>query len=160
MLFHLALEFWCWHLLGFVQPDCTIELLPLPTRDLRQIRCLCPTHLSQLTANLPRQLLMNRHQVVGLAARLRKFPRQELIEGLQIVDPPVLPGPRFAEITSEFHKAGIALLLRSSFPGQDLVDLGENKHSPTTIQFWRHERVSVTPQTGQANQGLLLQVGE
>jgi hypothetical protein len=44
--------------------------------------------------DLPRQLFVNPHQVIRLAPAFGKFLLKELIEGLQIVDAPVLPGKR------------------------------------------------------------------
>ena len=72
---------------------------------------------------LPGQLLVNRHQVICLPSRLGKFLLQKLIKGLQIVDPPVLTGPHFAQVTAQLHKARVPLPLRRPFPMQNLVDL-------------------------------------
>ena len=72
---------------------------------------------------LPWQLLVNRHQVIRFPSRLGKFLLQKLIKGLQIVDPPVLSCPYFAQVPTQLHKARVSLPLRRLFPMQNLVDL-------------------------------------
>ena len=47
-----------------------------------------------------------------------------------------------------------------ALPGQDLVDLVENKQSAAPIQLGFHEDTPVSRQIGQANQDPLLPVGE
>ena len=60
-----------------------------------------------------------------------------LQSGVQLLD-------RFAQIPSQLHKASIAFRLSSSFPGQDLVDLGENEQSSLAIELGRHRRILST----------------
>ena len=73
--------------------------------------------------SLRRQLLVNRHQVIGFPSRLGKFLLQKLFKRLQIVDPPVLTGPHFAEIATQLDKALVPLPLGRPFPVQNLVEL-------------------------------------
>jgi hypothetical protein len=91
----------------------------------------CPSGSPYGPANnsgaLRREVLMDRLEVVRLPPRLRKPSRQKLVKGLQFLQPPVLPRPHFTQVSSEFHKAGVPLGLRTSLPGQDLVDLGQNE---------------------------------
>ena len=87
---------------------------------------------------LPRQLFVNRHEVIGFPSRFGEFLLQKLIEGLQIVDSPILTGPHFAEVAAQLYKAGIPLPLRRPFPVQNLVDLLEHKQSSTLIQSGCH----------------------
>jgi hypothetical protein len=47
-----------------------------------------------------------------------------------------------------------------ALPGQDFIDLIQNKQSATAIQFGFHEHTPVSRQIGQANQDSLPQVGE
>jgi len=62
-------------------------------------------------------VLVDRHQVIGLAAGIGKAVFQELVKGFQPLDSPVLPGPHFAEITPQLDKAGIALGFAALLPG-------------------------------------------
>ncbi|MGA8073042.1 MAG: hypothetical protein WB995_06160, partial [Candidatus Acidiferrales bacterium] len=66
---------------------------------------LGPPHRPQVGFRDLRQMFMDGHQVVGFAAGLREFPLQELIEGLQIIEAPVLPGTDFAQITARIDRA-------------------------------------------------------
>lgn len=72
---------------------------------------------------LPRQLLVNCHRVIRLPSGSGEFLLQKVIKGPKIVHPPVLPGPYFAEIATQLHKADVPFPLRRLFPVQNLVDL-------------------------------------
>ena len=71
-------------------------------------------------------MLVNRHQVIGLPSRFREAPLQELVKGLQVLQPPVLSSSYFAQVLAQFHKLGIALVVVPCLPGQDLVDLAQH----------------------------------
>ena len=79
----------------------------------------------------------------------------QLVKRFQVLQPPVLPGPDFAEISSEFHKPGIYLRFLALLPGQDLIDLGEHELSSPAIELGQHRRIS-SNEARQANQGFLL----
>ncbi len=74
-------------------------------------------------------MLMNGHQVVSFPPGFGKPFLQELIEGFEIVEPPVLPGPDLAQVATELHKPGIALPIDGLLPAQDLIDLGQHEQS-------------------------------
>ncbi len=76
-------------------------------------------------------MLVDGHQVVGLAPRFRKALLEELIEGLQIIEPPVLPGADFAQVAAELHKPRVALPILGLLPAQDLIDLGRAQTEPS-----------------------------
>jgi hypothetical protein len=63
------------------------------------------------------KLFVNRHQVVRLPPGLREPALQELIERLQLLQPPVLAGADLAQVLAQFHEPGIALVLMAGFPG-------------------------------------------
>src|SRR4029077_10501283 len=88
-----------------------------------------------------------------LSASIPGRPLQKLIEGLEILQPPVLTRPDFAQIPSQFNEAGVPLGFRSPFPGKDLIDLGQHEQGPSTVELGRHWRVPKT-QARQASQGL------
>jgi UDP-N-acetylglucosamine 2-epimerase len=102
-------------------------------------------------AHTPDAVLARFALVTLFAPRFREFLLQELIERLQIVDPPALASAHFTEIAAEFDETCVALAFRVLFPGQDLIDLRENADGPAAIEFRRHRRKAVTPQAGQAN---------
>src|SRR5271157_3538351 len=79
-------------------------------------------------------------KVAGLPSGLREPALQELIERLQVLQPPVLASPDFAQVLAEFYELGIALVLVPCLPGQDLVDLAEYNHGPAAIELRRHGR--------------------
>ena len=81
-------------------------------------------------------MFVNRHQVVGLPSGLRKPALQELIERLQVLQPPVLAGPHFAQVLAQFHKPGIALVLVPCLPGQDRVDPAQHLHGHDGDSAW------------------------
>src|ERR1022692_5160338 len=89
-------------------------------------------------------MFVNRHQVVGFPSRLREPALKELVERLQLLQPPVLAGAHFAEILAQFHKPGIALVLMPGLPGQDRVDPAQDLLGTTTIQLGRHGRILST----------------
>ncbi len=72
-------------------------------------------------------MLLDRHQVIGLASGLREPFLQKIIEGLQSLQPPVLARTYFAEIAPEIDKVGIALPIDRLLPLKDLVDPVEDK---------------------------------
>src|SRR5580700_87422 len=106
------------------------------------------------------QLLVDGHQVVGLASGLWELPLQELIERTDVVHPPVLPCPNLAQIAAEFDKLRIPFALRCLLPSQNLLDLREHKHRTPAIELRSHEFPSVSRQARQANQGRRLLVDE
>jgi hypothetical protein len=83
--------------------------------------------------NAPRQLLVDCHQVVGFAPRLREPFRQKIIEGRKAFEPPVLPRSNFAQVPTQFDEPGVLLLLGMPLPRQDLIHLVENEKSATAI---------------------------
>ena len=97
---------------------------------------------------------MNRHQVVGFPSGLREPSLQELIKRLQLLQPPVLASPHFAQMLSQFHKPGIALVLMPCLPGQDRVDLAQHLLGTTAIQLGRHGRI-LSSQVRQTDQDRL-----
>jgi len=60
---------------------------------------------------------VNRHQVVRLPSGLGKAALQKLIERLQVLQPPVLIRPHFAEVLAQFNRPDIALVLAPAFYG-------------------------------------------
>jgi len=116
--------------------------------------------LVQVVVNAPRQLFVDRHQVVGFTPGLREPFRQKIIEGAEVFEPPVLAGSHFAQISAEFDEPRVLLLLGMALPGQDFIDLIQNKQSATAIQFGFHEHTPVSRQIGQANQVRSLPLGE
>jgi hypothetical protein len=62
-------------------------------------------------------------------------PGQKVIEGLQVLQPPILPRPHFIQIPSQFHEPGVPLGFGPPLPGQDLVDLGQNEQSPPGLSL-------------------------
>src|SRR5207244_3663842 len=136
LLFDFAAELFLREFTSFVQPGCTIEFLAVSTScQLRQFQSLCPAHLLQLALNGCGQVLVNGHQVIGLASRLREPPLQKLIEGLQLFQAPVLASSDFAEVSSEFHKACVFFSFFALLPSQDLIDLRKHEERPLRIQL-------------------------
>ncbi len=80
-------------------------------------------------------MLVDGHQVVGLAPRFRELPLQEIVERHQIVEPPVLPGADLAQIAAELHEPGIALPIDGLSPSQDFIDLRQHKQGPASIEL-------------------------
>ena len=76
---------------------------------------------------------MDGHQVVGFAPGLRKPFRQEIIEGTEAFQPPILAGSNFAQVSTEFDEPCVLFLLGMPLPGQDLIHLVENEQSTTPI---------------------------
>ena len=87
------------------------------------------------------QILVDGHQVVGLPAGLGEALLQELIKRLQFLEPPVLSCPNLAQILPQFDKAHVALLFLGLLPGQDLVDLVQDKQSPPSIEIRLHRHL-------------------
>jgi hypothetical protein len=67
-------------------------------------------------------MLVDGHQVVGLAPGFWELLLQELVEGSQVVEAPVLSRMDFTEVAAEIDEADVAFLTRGCFPRQDLVD--------------------------------------
>ena len=82
---------------------------------------------------------MDRHQVIRFAPGLWKAFRQEIIEGAEVFEPPVLAGSHFAQILAQFDESRVLLLLGMALPGQDLIHLVENEQSAAPIQFGFHQ---------------------
>jgi hypothetical protein len=78
---------------------------------------------------------MDRHEVIGFSPRSWEFPFQELIEGSQIVQPPVLPCSDFTKVAAQFHEPDVPFLFRAPLPSQDFVDLRQYNRSPSSIEF-------------------------
>src|SRR5208282_505643 len=154
-LLHLPPEVLLRQSASFVQPGCTIEVLTVPPRDLRQLQPLCPSHFLQFTSRLRRQVLVDRHQVVRLPSRFRKPPRQKLVERLQVLEPPVLSRSHLAQIPAEIDEARVPLHLFLSFPRQDLVDLGQNEKSALATELRGHRWIP-SKQVRQTDQDRLL----
>src|SRR5262249_30451701 len=143
--FHFPLKFLFRKLSCFVQPGCTIELLALPTAcQFREFHSLGPADLLEFAPGLWWQMLVNGHQVVRLAPRLRESSFKKLVKGLQLFQAPVLPGAYFAEIPAKFDEFGLFLALLSRFPGEDLVDLRQHEQRSFLVQLRRHWRIVST----------------
>jgi hypothetical protein len=69
------------------------EPLTVPSRDLR--------YLLQFYLVNARQLLVDSHEVIGLAPGLRELSLQELIKRTDVLDPPVLSRSNLAQIATE-----------------------------------------------------------
>src|ERR1019366_4464919 len=67
----------------------------LLARQFGQLQALRPPHLLQLLPYLGWKLFVNRHQVIRFPSGLGEPALQELIERLQLLQPPVLAGPHF-----------------------------------------------------------------
>src|SRR5207253_10903107 len=98
---------------------------------------------------------MDRHQVIGFSSRFGKPPLQKLVKRFQVLQPPVLPRPYFAQIATELDKAGIFLRLFALLPSQDLIDLGEHEPSTLAVQLGRKRRM-FSNYAQQANQDFVL----
>jgi len=81
---------------------------------------------------------VNRHHVIGLSSGFRKPPLQEFIKRPQVLQPPVLACPHFAQIPSQFHKASIFLGFLALLPGQNLIDFGEHELGSPAIELGQH----------------------
>src|ERR1700747_1883967 len=159
MLLNLSLESFLWKLDRFVQPGCTVKLFAVSTRYFRHFGCFGPSDLLQVGVNAAGKLLVDRHQVIRLAPRLREAFRQEIIEGAEVFEPPVLASSHFAQISTQFDEPRVLLLLGMALPGQDLIHLVENEQSAAPIQFGFHEYTPVSRQIGPANQDPLPPAG-
>ncbi len=102
---------------------------PIPPSDLGQLRSLRPAHLFQLAMGLPGQLLVNRHQVMRLLLDSGNFFSRNSSNDFSL-HPPILVGPHFAQIATQFHKARISFLLRMAFPLQNLIDFLQPRTKP------------------------------
>ena len=91
-------------------------------------------------------MLVDGHQVVGLASRAWESLLEKLIEGLEIVEPPVLPGSHLTQVAAELHKPGIALPIDGLLPAQDFIDLGQHKQSPASVELRRHQGSPISRQ--------------
>jgi hypothetical protein len=80
MAFYLALETFFRKVFGFVQPGCTIESFSIFVHHPGEFDCFTPPDLPQIVFRYARQLFVDRHKVVGLAARVRKMSFQEFIK--------------------------------------------------------------------------------
>src|SRR5215469_18126027 len=103
-------------------------------------------------------MLVDSEQVVSLSARLGKAFFEKLIEGFQVLEPPVLSGSYLTEILAQFHEALVAFVFFGLFPGQDLINLPQDQECSLAIEFGSHEGPRVNPQVRPANQGSLLLV--
>src|SRR5207302_716016 len=108
LFLHRPPEVLFWQYSSFVQPGCTIEVLTVAARDLRQLQSFRPSHLLQILARFWRQMLVDGHQVVRLPSRFREPPRQELVKRSQVLQPPVLSSPHLAQISAQVDEAGVA----------------------------------------------------
>jgi hypothetical protein len=110
-----------------VQPGCTVKPFAISTRYFRKFGCFLPPHLLQVVVNAPSQLLVDCHQIVGFAPGLREAFRQEIVEGAEVFESPILTRSHFAEVSAQFDEPRVFLLLGMALPGQDLIDLVENE---------------------------------
>jgi hypothetical protein len=133
MLVNFSFESFLGKLDRFVQPGCTVKPVAISPRYFREFGGFGPPHLLQVVANAARQLLVDRHQVIGFAPGLRKPFSQKIIEGAEVFEPPVLANSDFAQASTEFDEARVLLLLGMALPGQDLIDLVENEQSTASI---------------------------
>jgi hypothetical protein len=148
MPLNFPLESFLWKLDRFVQPGCTVKPFAVSPGYFCQFGCFGPPHLLQVVVNAARQLLVDRHQVVGFAPGLREPFRQKIIEGTEVFELPVLTSSHFAQVLTEFDEPRVLLLLGMALPGQDLIDLVENEQRTTAIQLGFHERTPVSRQIG------------
>src|SRR5215469_15944440 len=123
MLLNFSLESFLWKFDRFVQPGCTVKPFSVSSGYLCKLGCFRPSDLLQVVVNAPRKLLVDCHQVVGFAPGLREPFRQEIIEGAEVFEPPVLSSSHFGQISTEFDEPCVLLLLGMALPGQDLIDL-------------------------------------
>src|SRR5487761_968709 len=107
-----------------------------------------------------RQVLVNGHQVVRLATRIGEALLEEFVEGSELVKPPVLPGADLAKVAPQFHEFGVSLAFDACLPSENLLDLGQHEQGSLAIELRGHQRLSVNPKTGQANQGHSLPADE
>src|SRR5215472_1833491 len=75
----------------FVHPECTIEPLTVRSRHSYHLSRFGPSDLLEIALRYLRQVLMDGHDVVSLPAGFRKASLQELVERLQLLQPPILP---------------------------------------------------------------------
>jgi hypothetical protein len=89
MLFNIAFEFFLEHVLGPVQPSCTIEVLPVASSHFLQPRCLRSAHRT-FVKNASRRIQLKFNQNV-CAVTLSRFglarSAQELLQGSQKLGP-------------------------------------------------------------------------
>src|SRR5690242_15727307 len=97
-------------------------------------------------------MFMYGHQVVGFAPRLREPPLQEIIEGRQLLEPPVLTRPHLTQITPKLNEASVLFRFLSPLPTEDLVNLRQHEHCTFLVQLRRHRRCPST-QVRQTHQG-------
>src|SRR6266851_943594 len=76
----LSLELFPGECLGFVHPGCTSELGPISARYLDEFPGLGPADFSKLRLRYAGEMLVNRHEVIGLPPRIGKTLRQEFIK--------------------------------------------------------------------------------
>ena len=57
---------------------------------------------------------MDGHEVISLTPRLRESPFQEFVEGLHVLQPPVLSRSNFTQITTKFDKTSVPFRFLSS----------------------------------------------
>src|SRR5215469_5249786 len=103
-------------------------------------------------------MLVDSEQVVSLSARLRKAFFEKLIEGFQVLEPPILAGSYLTERLAQFDEALVAFVLFGLFPGQDLINLAEDHECSLAIEFGSHKHPRVNPQVRPASQGSSLLV--
>jgi len=83
---------------------------------------------------------MDGHEVISLTPRLRESPFQEFVEGLHVLQPPVLSRSNFTQITTKFDKASVPFRLLPLFPSQDFVDFGKHEQGSPAIELGQHRR--------------------
>src|ERR1700720_1524105 len=76
MLLNFSLESFLWKLDRFVQPGCTVKLFAVSPRYFRKFGSFGPPHLLQVMVNAARQLLVDGHQVIGLAGGQKYLSEQ------------------------------------------------------------------------------------
>jgi len=148
------LEFFFGHSRGFVQPGCTIEVLPVPPCQFCQFDTLGPPNLFQSRgppeANARESTLGNR--LSFLILEIVGPENHRMMPGfLHASTAPLAPRTDSARVQRNACHAP----LRASFPRQNLVNLREDEERAALIKFRQHWRIP-SKQARQANQDSLL----
>ena len=83
-------------------------------------------------------MLVYGHQVIRLPPGFREPSLQELVKRFQILHPPVLSRPHFAQATPQFNELGVTLCLFALLPRQNLVNFGQHEQRALTIELRHH----------------------
>ena len=167
LLFYLSPELFERHLSRFVHPGSTIEVLPVPPCQLRQLPPFGPANRLQFLLHPRRQMFVDGQQVLRLHSRFREPPLQEFVKRFQILQPPVVSRPHLAQvsapppITPPSTPEEIKSLRRSpwwtfttaSYPTDRADDHLHGKRSSEGDGEHRHTTATVTPGGGDTREG-------